>query len=86
MARINKDYLKVGVTFTSCKECDRVEVVHGRWLAEKDEYEICATDFTCTNCKETFCSSEITDEDFLALMKYCPNCGAKMDGERGDMG
>ena len=53
------------------------------WIAEKDEYEICATDFTCSNCKETFCSSEITDEEFLAMMKYCPNCGAKMVKKEG---
>ena len=64
------------------KEVDAVVVVHGQWNAEKDEYEICATDFTCSNCKETFCSGEIDDEDFILLMKYCPNCGAKMDRER----
>jgi hypothetical protein len=27
MAKINKDDLKIGVTFTRCKDCDRVEVV-----------------------------------------------------------
>lgn len=27
MAKINKDNLKIGVTFTRCKDCDRVEVV-----------------------------------------------------------
>ena len=27
MAEINKDDLKIGVTFTPCKDCDRVEVV-----------------------------------------------------------
>jgi Zn finger protein HypA/HybF involved in hydrogenase expression len=71
-------------TIVNAPTVDAVEVVHGEWLAEKDEYEICATDFTCSNCKETFCSSEYSDEDFLALMKYCPNCGAKMDGGNED--
>ena len=27
MAKINKDELKIGVTFTPCRECDKVEVV-----------------------------------------------------------
>lgn len=53
------------------------------WIADKDEYLICATDFTCSSCKETFCSTEISDDEFLAIMKYCPNCGAKMVKERG---
>lgn len=61
---------------------DVVEVRHGEWKADTDEYEICATEFTCSCCKESFASSEMTDEDFLQMMKYCPNCGAKMDGER----
>lgn len=52
------------------------------WIMDEDEYLICATDFTCSNCRETFCSTEITDEEFLTIMKYCPNCGAKMDKER----
>ena len=56
-------------------------VVHGRWEAHTDEYEICATEFTCSVCKESFCSSELTDSEFLKMMKYCSNCGAKMDGE-----
>lgn len=60
-------------------------VARGEWIAEKDEYEICATDFMCSNCRETFCSSEMTDKEFLSLMKYCPNCGAKMDTGRDDM-
>lgn len=51
-----------------------------KWRIDADEYEICATEFTCSNCNETFCNSEMTDEDFFAMMKYCPNCGAKMDG------
>lgn len=28
MARINKDDLKIGITFTRCSECERIEVVH----------------------------------------------------------
>lgn len=53
----------------------------GKWETHPDEYEICATEFTCSNCKEVFCSSEMTDEQMFQMMKYCPNCGAKMRKE-----
>ena len=54
-------------------------VKRGRWKMCEDEHMICATEFTCSNCNETFCNSEMDDKEYLALMKYCPNCGAKMD-------
>ena len=54
----------------------------GKWEVCSDEYEICASEFVCSICKASLVSSELTDEEFLQMMKYCPNCGAKMDGER----
>ena len=59
------------------------EIKHGYWIADEDEYEICATEFTCSVCNETFSSSELTDEEFYEMMLYCPHCGAKMD-EKGE--
>lgn len=56
-------------------------VRHGRWKEISDDYEICATEFECSNCKESFCTSELSDKEFRKMMKYCPNCGAKMDLE-----
>ena len=50
----------------------------GEWIAYPDEHEICATEFVCSNCKESFCTSEMTDWQFIETMKFCPNCGAKM--------
>ena len=61
-------------------KADIVEVKHGEWEMCADEYEICASEFVCSACKESFVSSEMTDEQFLEMMKYCPNCGARMDG------
>jgi len=58
-----------------------VNVVHGAWKACEDESGICATEFVCSTCGESFCSGELTDERFVEMMKYCPNCGAKMDGK-----
>lgn len=57
------------------------EIINAEWKAYPDEYEICATEFVCSVCKESFVSSELTDEQFLEMMKYCPNCGAKMKGK-----
>ena len=55
--------------------------VCGSWVATPDEHEICATEFECSVCKECFCTSEMIDDDFMKTMKYCPNCGAKMNKE-----
>ena len=52
----------------------------GKWKIDIDEYKICATEFVCSNCNESFCTSEMTDEEFMEMMKYCPNCGEKMEG------
>ena len=57
---------------------DVAEVKHGEWEVCSDEYEICASEFVCSVCKESFCSSELSDAEFILMMKYCPNCGAKM--------
>jgi ribosomal protein L33 len=56
------------------------EIINAAWKAYPDKYEICATEFVCSVCKESFASSELTDEQFLEMMKYCPNCGSKMKG------
>lgn len=60
---------------------DIYEVVSGRWEEHPDEYGICATEFTCSVCKESYCTSELDDNQFIEMMKYCPNCGAKMNRE-----
>lgn len=57
---------------------DVVEIKRGHWGVCADEHEICASEFVCSVCKESFVSSELTDEQFFEMMKYCANCGAKM--------
>ena len=66
---------------------DAVEVVHGRWLDIQEtetyvpdmKFTITKTAETCSNCKARI--------GFVGAKQYlfdaiCPNCGAKMDGER----
>jgi hypothetical protein len=42
MAKINKNDLRIGVEFTPCSKCNRVELEHAHW----DE------DGRCSHCKE----------------------------------
>ena len=62
------------------KGVDAVEVVHGRWLNAQIQahdpfgYYTHEVDvFTCSVCGVQFDVSECRN--------YCPNCGAKMDGD-----
>lgn len=51
---------------------DDVTVVHGRWVVYTDEDEYAFSEyFKCSICGATHYNDD----------NYCPNCGAKMDGE-----
>ena len=63
------------------KTVDAVEVVHGRWefshTTTVEKYEV----VKCSNCgHEAFAIAIYVKEG-----NYCPNCGAKMDGD-GNVG
>ncbi len=53
---------------------DVVEVVHGKWV----EYQV--PNIIC--CSECDWGTLVEEKNF----KYCPNCGAKMDGEKNKRG
>ena len=67
----------------STPAADVAPVVHGRWIHSR--YEDCPEQFEIVKCSQ--CNHEAYA---LALYvyggNYCPNCGAKMDGERKDGG
>ena len=50
------------------KTVDAVEVVHGRWIKYRC---LLTTEYICSECKEFYSYAH----------NYCPNCGAKMDGD-----
>lgn len=51
---------------------DAVEVIHSTWTFNKDGSG------TCQNCHRTTKNAW----DYDSWMRYCPNCGAKMDGDK----
>ena len=60
---------------------DVAEVVHGEWLRADDDWNSLTT-IQCSLCSEEWCFE--TDDDVSLLnYKYCPNCGARMDGGNG---
>lgn len=61
---------------------DVAPVVHGEWLNTDGDY----TSAACSICKTEY---EVATEEeaekglwdaFMCSYRYCPNCGAKMDG------
>ena len=56
---------------------DVVSVVHGRWIEKEELYFDVMYD--CSACGESFCFIEGNPSN--NLYNYCPNCGARMDGE-----
>ena len=60
----------VGQAIWDTPTADVVEVVHARWSWETGEKR-------CINC----CVKCPEDEYNYMHPNYCPNCGAKMDGE-----
>lgn len=57
---------------------DVVEVVHGEWEHDSVGFD----DFwRCSACREDW-FFDYDPETESTRVNYCPNCGAKMDGER----
>ena len=57
-------------------EVDRVK--HGRWEALFKDCRGYTTSFECSNCKTISTTAWAMKE---CEFEYCPNCGARMDGE-----
>ena len=81
---------KVETVIREFPTVDAVEVVHGRWIIEKrhtvsrnpymdDNYHAHATCSECGFCIHSENASFGYPE--LNTTNYCPNCGAKMDGD-----
>ncbi len=73
-------------------EADKDErvVVHGGWIPSESDFDDDDTlfdveewcDWQCSACREDICYDD--PMPLRVLPKYCPNCGAKMDGGDSD--
>ena len=62
--------------FEALPAADVVEVKHGEWKNNKNDYP------ECTNCGYMPMYDHSIDDIYYS--PYCPNCGAKMDGEHNE--
>lgn len=58
----------------SIPAADVAPVVHARWVKDEEG------EWSCTNCRETVAICD-SGRERTYRKPYCPNCGAKMDGE-----
>ena len=74
----NADRDEIALPFVNAAPTIDAEiVVHGRWEDSTDDW--LGTDvYTCSKCRESYVLVEGTPKE--NLWHYCPNCGAKMDG------
>lgn len=68
--------VSVMMTIQEQPTVDAMPVVHGRWLPENRTMDYF---WVCSECK--FPSEA---HGAFKLYKYCPNCGARMDGEQDE--
>ena len=67
-------FCEASLTAKKMPTIDAVPVVHGTWVVK-------GQDIFCSLCGE---ESSYTWYGGSKFSRYCPNCGAKMDGERKD--
>ena len=62
----------------SIPSADVAPVVHGRWIDHM------IRDWRCSLCGEKLLGRGYDGYGIKNLPNYCPNCGARMDGDRND--
>ena len=69
---VAEDYNFIRTVLMTAPTVDAVEVVHGRWVMKE-------TMIRSPFAKNAYCS--VCLEETSYAHNYCPNCGAKMDGD-----
>ena len=71
--------LAIRVALDKAPSVDAVEVVHGQWFVIEDDY-FDLVELKCSVCGESW-GFEDYEDCIPQNYHYCPNCGAKMDGD-----
>lgn len=74
------DAVEIAEALDEIPTADVEEVKYGKWRTELDEFDWNKN--TCTHCGYV----KRTDIHVSLGWKFCPNCGAKMDGGRENDG
>ena len=69
--------IDLNLLIASTPTVDAVEVVHGRWMHDEN-YESWVDKCVCSVCNSDAPSGL---RKLSMQTNYCPNCGAKMDGD-----
>lgn len=64
----------------SVPTADVVEVKHGRWELNGNDDD-CGCSYFCDRCGANYDEDWFYEHGQFVQFNYCPNCGAKMDGE-----
>ena len=73
----NPDYCKEGYCILGFKQ----PIKHGRWKKDTMGYDVY---IECSECGTSLSMSNYIEEEWRELMRYCPCCGTRMDGEQND--
>ena len=82
---LENDYCLLATEIMKAPTVDAVEVVHGRW-EDMWKGKYANPRFRCSVCKTKALHINVLNGlgnwiDEQELSNYCPNCGAKMDGD-----
>lgn len=69
---------RVASLIARANAADVVEVVHGEWRTAYTDKENKTTGVECSECGAFY---NLPLFDFGLMYNYCPNCGARMDGD-----
>ena len=69
------DYSMVFDTIDNFPTADVAPVRHGEWVEED-------TAITCPICTRSYDTDFEIKRNVISNFDYCPNCGAKMDGDK----
>ena len=75
---VAKDYMFVQTVLLTAPTVDAVEVVHANWELHGDDDDLSGS-YYCSNCGFNMDEDEYLEH--FSVFRYCPYCGAKMDGD-----